>query len=421
MLRRVTSKLRGLLGDERGNVLVLAAVGLPLVVGCVALAVDTMQWVYARRQLQGAADSAAIAGVYGIIQGRDMEVAVDDSLALRRDLDPQRSASAERFPEGHEEDPFAVRVRLAVPAKLSFSSLFLSTRPTIGAEAIATVVENGEFCAFAIGRDGETGLRIEPGSQVEAECGVATNSSSPEAIKADGFASLVAERIVAFGGIAADGLKSPARSFGPRQKDPLADTEPPLVPNTGCPNVTVNPGARASGGGRIEIEPGCYGNMVLKGSVRLRDGEYILNRGSLVVGPTAEVSCRACTIFLTSDSAGSDAWSIGKVRIDRHAKVQLSAPTEGPNAGILIYQDRHADGDRDRGENLIGGSSFSKLSGLIYFPSEALRIDGQMGPDIQCARFIGRRLIFQGRVLIAKGCSGSKVMNFRGTEVRLVG
>jgi hypothetical protein len=419
MLRRAIARFRRLSGDERGNVLVLMAFALPLVIGCAGLAVDTIQWAYARRQLQGAADAAAIAGVYGLVQGRDMDVAVDDSLALRRDLDPHRSASAVRFPNGYEQDPFSVRVQLAAPARLSFSSMFLRTRPIISAEATATIVENGEFCAFAIGRDSDTGLKIEPASQVEAECGIATNSSSPQAIAAVA-ASLVAERIVAFGGIAADDLKSPARSFGPRQKDPLADTEPPLIPNTGCPNLTVNPGATAPGGGRIVVEPGCYGNMVLKGSVRLLDGEYILNRGSLMVGSTAEVSCKACTIFLTSDAPSSQPWSIGKVQIDRHAKVQMSAPTQGPNSGILIYQDRHAAGDKDRGDNIISGSSFSKLSGLIYFPSETLRVDAQMVPDIQCARFIGRRLVFAGRVLLAKGCSGSGVINFRGTEVRLV-
>lgn len=405
-----------LLRDQRGNVLAMTAVALPLIIASAGLAVDTAQWVFAKRNLQAAADAAAMAGVYGLIQNGDMETAVDRSLAAR-ELDPKRSASAEQSPQGHEDDPFAVRVRLAAPAGLTFSSLFLRSPPTIAAEAIATVVENGEYCAFAIGSDSETGLRIEPASTVEMECGIATNSSSSEALKADGSALLRTERISAFGGIAAEGLKSPARSYGLRQKDPLADTEPPLVPDTGCPNMTVNAGP----GGRVTIEPGCYGNMVLNGRVQLLDGEYILNRGSLLVGPTAEVTCKACTIFLTSDSAAADPGSIGKVHIHHHAKVQLSAPTQGPNSGILIYQDRHASGDKDRGENIVAGSSFSKLNGLLYFPSETLRVDAQMAPDIQCARFIGRRLIFQGRVLVAKGCSASKVMNFRGTDVRLVG
>jgi len=78
-------------------------------------------------------------------------------------------------------------------------------------------------------------------------------------------------------------------------------------------------------------------------------------------------------------------------------------------------------GAHDEIENVIGGNSFSELKGLIYIPSETLRIDANNSPDIQCGRFIGRRLIIQGRVMIAKGCSDSGVVNFRGTEVRLVG
>ncbi|MDP9085901.1 MAG: Tad domain-containing protein [Pseudomonadota bacterium] len=37
---------------------------LPLVIGCAGLATDTIQWTLWKRQLQRAADSAAIAGVF---------------------------------------------------------------------------------------------------------------------------------------------------------------------------------------------------------------------------------------------------------------------------------------------------------------------------------------------------------------------
>jgi hypothetical protein len=305
---------------------------------------------------------------------------------------------------------------------MTFASLFLKRAPVIAVEATATVVENGDYCAFAIGSSAEDGLKIEPSSSVEMDCGLATNSSSSKAIQADGSAAVQADRIVAFGGIDAEGIKSSrVRSYSVKQKDPLADREPPLVPNTGCPNVTVNADAAATNGGRVVLPPGCYGNILIDGPVFLSDGEYILNRGNLVIGPTAEVTCRACTIFLTSEQAATDPWSVGKVQIDHHAKVKLAAPTQGPNAGLLVFQDRRSAGARDETENIIGGNSFSELKGLLYFPSETLRIDATNTPDIQCSRFIGRRLIFQGRVLIASGCSGASVMNFRGTEVRLVG
>lgn len=422
MLRRFRSSLRHLLQDERGNVLALTAVGLPILLGCAALAVDTAQWVFAKRELQAAADAAAIAGVYGLIQTGEMETAVDRSIASDSHLDPTRAVTAEQSPDTFKDDPFAVRVRIASAAKMTFTSFFLSKRPTITVEATATVVENGEFCAFAIGRDRETGLAIEPNSNVEMDCGIATNASSASAIEADGSALIDAENIVAFGGIDAKGIKSQrVRSYSVRQKDPLENRDPPLIPNTGCPNVTVNSDAASTNGGRVVLSPGCYGNMLLDGPVFLSDGEYILNRGSFVVGPTAEVTCRACTIFLTSEQAATDPWSIGKMQIDNTAKVKLAAPTQGPNAGLLVFQDRRAAGAHDAIENIISGNSFSKLEGLIYFPSETLRIDATHTPDIQCSRLIGRRLILQGRVLIAKGCSDSNVINFRGTEVRLVG
>ena len=420
-LRPAIRSVRKLLRDERGNALVLTAFAIPLLIGCAGLAVDTIQWVNSKRDLQGVVDAAAIAGVYGLIQNGSMEVAVDRSLAATSRLDRQRAVSATQSPEGHEEDPFAVRVRVTSASRMFFSSLFLSQPPVVTAEATATVVETGEFCAFALASDGETGITIKPGAEVEVDCGIATNSSSRRGVVADD-GTLKAKRIAAYGGISGEGINSSrVRSYALRQKDPLENTEPPLIPNTGCPNVTVNPDAASLNDGRVVLEPGCYGNMVIKGPVFLTDGEYILNRGSLIVGPTGEISCKACTIFLTSEDPAGDPGSIGKVKIDHHAKVKLVAPTQGPNAGILIYQDRHAGGDQDRIENIIGGNSFSQLKGLIYLPAEIVRIDADNSPDIECARIVGSRLIFQGRVIIASGCSSANIVNFRGTEVKLIG
>jgi uncharacterized membrane protein len=58
------SFLKALQRNERGNVLILTAAALPLIVGSAGLATDTIQWALWKRQLQRAADSAAIAGTY---------------------------------------------------------------------------------------------------------------------------------------------------------------------------------------------------------------------------------------------------------------------------------------------------------------------------------------------------------------------
>ena len=56
--------MKSLWRDRRGNALVIAAAALPLVLGSAGLASDTIQWALWKRQLQRAADSAALAGVY---------------------------------------------------------------------------------------------------------------------------------------------------------------------------------------------------------------------------------------------------------------------------------------------------------------------------------------------------------------------
>src|SRR5690348_11000234 len=50
--------------DQRGNVIAIVCVCMPLVVGASGLAADTIQWTLWKRQLQRAADSAAMSGVY---------------------------------------------------------------------------------------------------------------------------------------------------------------------------------------------------------------------------------------------------------------------------------------------------------------------------------------------------------------------
>src|SRR6185295_12333863 len=56
--------IRKLFRDRKGNVLAIAAACMPLIVGAAGLATDTIEWTLWKRQLQRAADSAAIAGVY---------------------------------------------------------------------------------------------------------------------------------------------------------------------------------------------------------------------------------------------------------------------------------------------------------------------------------------------------------------------
>ena len=59
-------RLRTLIRNESGNTLAIGAAAMPIIIGAAALAVDTVHISLAKRELQRAADSAAIAGVWAI-------------------------------------------------------------------------------------------------------------------------------------------------------------------------------------------------------------------------------------------------------------------------------------------------------------------------------------------------------------------
>ena len=413
--------IRRLVPDQRGNVALIVAAVFPLIIGAAGLAIDGVEWVLQKRQIQAAADAAAEAGVYGLIANQDMQNAVNLSIVHSGTVPNSASIQAVQGPPGRESDPFAVQVQIATPADLFFTKMFLRKPPVITAQATASVVQNGHFCAFTLGsmRE-EAGLVLRPNSNVEFDCGITSNSSSPTALDADSSSTLKALALRTFGSFGYGNARSAIHNSGVRenalqQEDPLQGTDPPQIPNTGCPNATVNPGED-----EIALDPGCYANMNLNGNVRLQDGEYVLNRGNFVVGPQGHVVCDACTIYLTSQDAATQPGSIGKVKISSDATVKMNATREGPSAGILFYQDRHAPPELAGDENRLGGNGFSKLSGMIYFPSETVYVDGNQAPNVTCSRFIARRLVFAGRVYIGKNCDGLDKMTFAATEVRLI-
>src|SRR5215210_5846702 len=77
---RMMTFMKKLWRDRRGNALIIAAGALPLVIGSAGLASDTIQWTLWKRQLQRAADSAAIAGSLARFQSETVGNAVTTDL-----------------------------------------------------------------------------------------------------------------------------------------------------------------------------------------------------------------------------------------------------------------------------------------------------------------------------------------------------
>lgn len=411
-MRRLASLFR----DSRGNVLILTALSAPLLMGSAGLALDTVQWSLWKRQLQRLADSAATAGAYARGQSKDVTATVTSFLTTNQEVTLTGSPVIENAPTsgGFSGDNRAVRVRIATKQPLPFSGMFLSTAPTITATATAAMITNGNHCVIALDKSTATGIAVQGNATLDLRCGMASNTSGSNAISAGGSSSVIATPLTAVGGLlASSSYKSPTKlePYSLPQPDPFAALPTPTA--SGCANkVTVSPNQS------VALTPGCYKGMDLKGTVTLSPGTYVIDGSSLDFGSQAHVTGTGVTFILTSATAATQPSTIATLDFNGGATLNLTAPTSGTYAGVLIYQDRRAP---TSGVNKINGNASSKIQGALYFPSQTIEFTGTSGMNTECLQMVGWHVNFSGNSSIINNCPvGSGSQSFIGTRVRLV-
>ena len=424
--------LRSLWRDRRGNALVITAAALPLVLGSAGLASDTIEWALWKRQLQRAADSAAMAGVYSIVQLEGAKTGVQD--AVTRDLQVNshvgitttKNVTASPSVGAFTSDPYAVRVALSIQKSLSFSSLFLPAAPTISVSATATVVPSGKYCVISLEENAVTGITATGATNLNLGCGMITNSTSMSAAVATGSANVTASPVAAVGGIPASnnwGTGTTLQPFTVAQEDPYNNPARTVNPPSGVscsgPQTRVQNNQTQNFGTDVNSVT-CVTSLQLDGTSTLRGTIYV-DGGGVNIGTNANITCDECTIVL-SNHDNSPTATIGNFKVDGSPQMHFTAPKSGPFEGILIYQDRRAiDGTGANYDNKLTGSSTSYFEGAFYFPKQDLEFSGNTGMDTNCLQLVSLRVTFTGSSAITNTCpSDSGAMSFVGKRVRLV-
>lgn len=416
--KKMRKLFKKLWSNDRGNALIIAGAALPMLVGAAGLATDTIQWALWKRQLQRAADSAALAGVYARVQnnsGQTAAQAVDADLAINNHTGIPLTGG---FPQVSYPTSAswanAVRVELALQKELGFSSLFLSSPPTVSADATAATIPTGVYCVVSLEPTNATGIIATGNGSINLGCGMITNSTSLTAAIATGSSSVNATPIAAVGSITDSDNWNDAEllPFTVKQEDPFASVNPST---TGCPatsEIKLNSGSGSYG-------PGCYSKIDINGTATLADGTYIIDGGNLEFGAQANVTCNSCTFILTNSDSSPTA-TIGSVTMNGGAELHLTASTSGTYEDILIYQDRRAPSSSST-INKINGNSASLMSGAFYFPNQQMQINGTAGLDFNCAQFVARTVDFSGNGSINNTCTGGYGDDsIMGKHVRLV-
>ena len=406
--------------DDRGNVLVVMGATMPLFIGAAGLATDTIQWTLWKRQLQRAADSAAIAGVYERIHDKNNATAVGDAVDKDLALNHHTGiALSTGYPKtsllsDSGDQTLRVQVDLQVARPLSFSGMFMSSAPAIKATSIAASVPGtDEFCVVSLEDTSVAGITGSGDAGVEMDCGMITNSTAPNSAIAKGSVKMKASVIASVGGIQESdnwevGKYDP---YVAKMVDPFADVNPDpsemdcteeKIVVRGGPNETISTapvlnknfdfaktaeqnGKAVNCFSSLDVQPG--------DTLTLPPGTYYITGGSAKVQGT--LTGTDVTIVLTNYDT-SPSVTIGTFDMNAGANMTLAAPTSGTFANIAVYQDRRATSSKNSSPNKFNGGSTGTITGALYFPNQGMTYNGDGNATAVCTRFVARRVTFTG-------------------------
>jgi hypothetical protein len=460
--------IRKLLKDRRGNALAIACAAMPLVIGAAGLATDTIEWTLWKRQLQRAADSAAIAGVYdrlsatGATTNTSNAVCNDLGVNLHTWMDLKATSPCTgtvgsyktlTYPADTSNQTYAVEVTLEIQQSLPFSSLFMSSAPVIQATARAAAIgSTGLACIESLDPSTSTGVTFSGGSTIEMpNCDVFSNSSATNAAVGKGNTSVIANSVGAVGGVQQSNNFT-VNSYKPYSSplpDPFAGVTPDPT-DMKCAGHWVTTGNNGNGGGQGNVTTWVYdaltdgtdmsaardqnGNpancwtALSVGSNRTLNvpanfGPIYVNGGNAQL--QGNFSCTGCTIVMTNKDTSNTA-TIGTITVNAGVNTNITAPTTGTYKGIAIYQDRRASICTGNCNNLNGNSS-SIITGAIYTPRQEVYYNGTGTVTATCTMFVSYRVTFNGNSALSNKfqdltqCSGAGLPGNATTKVvRLV-
>jgi hypothetical protein len=427
MLRRPLALVR----DRDGGALAVTAVLLPTIIGFAGLGVDLTHWYSQRRAMQNMADGAAIAATHAVMSGgtaTDVQNAAVEG-AIRNGwntadgyvLQSFAPPTAGLYPGLNR----AAEVRITRNVPLFFLSAIGVGPVEVSARATGAGVNNGPQCVISLDHDADRAINFVGTAEVLLGCGVAANSSSNRAIYIDGSATLAANPAQAYGDIFVANnatliTQSPPQPYSQRVDDPYDDVIMPVDPTT-CTetNFVAEPSDNYTS---PPLQPGRYcGGMVIKGSVDLDPGIYIVADGDFEVMANAVLTGDEVTIVLTGATPGD----VGNVYIAGGAEITLTPTTTGEMAGILFYQDPNASpGTGSTIDSLFEGEALVSLTGALYFPQREVDYGGSASSaQASCLQIVANTVEFRGVSNISNDdavCAAYGVRNVNQLRVQLV-
>jgi Flp pilus assembly protein TadG len=393
---------------DAGQALVLVALGMVVILGFLGLGLDLGYLRSLKRQVQKAADAAALAASVeltycgGTNSCSALTTAAQDaltengftsstlvtncgtsssSLTITVNNPPCYLGAA----DPHHGNTHYVEVVVSQVEPLMFAQVFGGKTATMSARSEAAL-GSGNNCIYALDPSDSATITSDLLASINSQCGIVDESSSSTALSCGWFSSITGSQIGVVGGYSAflcTISPNPKTHIStPSPADPLAYLPVPTVGSCGTSTASPYTGYNGSSAGLVlsgtaTLNPGVYcGGIEINygANVTFNSGTYILtsatSAGGTSYGLTANIGALATGNGVTFYNTVTSGKTSGPIQFNYSSfaagnGINFTAPTNGTYEGILFFQDPA----NSTSAQIIGSSSFNTiLQGAYYFP-----------------------------------------------------
>ncbi len=367
--------------SEKGQALILIVFAIVGMIGMTALAVDGGMAYIDHRQAQNTADASALAGALSLVRGGDWHTIGLNSASANGftnsgdttvDVNNPPSASCDGANNPYTGNDEYVQVVIHSVSHTYFG-------PVIGITAIHNCVE-----AIARAKPGTTSPMVYGNALVSLakngsktfwthgnphittiNSGIFVNSSTDCGFTSNGVPTISTPSISIVGSVSCPQMSGTV-SYGVSQ----VPYPPMVLPNPTCTGNAVQNGTVLSPGiVNGDFPPKSHGVQVtdLESGIYCVTGNFMLNGNDTLNGTD---------IVIVMESGG--------VTLNGNGTLNLSAPTAGPFAGLLIYLPMS-----NNSVVKINGNSGQHFTGSILAPASEIMLDGTADTNAYHSQIIG--------------------------------
>ena len=411
--------------DERGQVLVTTLCCMGVLLGALGLAVDVGVLFHARRNMQTAADAAAMAGATELFYSGSTTYVSSKAAAAAKANGVDNTVTGNNVVVtvgptiAGSTCASCVEVQLSTPNQTIFMAtlgqLFFNSsnynKVNVSAKAVAGAPGTSNNCFYVMDPTDADSLQIHGAADINSPgCGVYVNSNNPSALCVNGSAGKsTALDIDIVGGQDSKGNCKgnpgpPTYPSAPVETPPIL-AKIPTNPASNCssytPVTTLTGSITGPGYGKYACYTNSSGAAVTINNATLGPGNYVFNSGVVISGTdvigtgtgTTTSTNGGATLIITGSSTGTYSFDSSTV-----SNLSIYSPSDN-NAtynGVALYQPSSVTQEI----NLQFGSSSSYFMGAVVATGADINLHDQ-GGAVNAADLLANQVYLNGTINLA--------------------